>query len=364
MKTSFFDSLALKLLICFSGAALLAACGGGEAQMNEEQPTLLASTSWTLCANQNQFCAFSGAQAVRYGAGSSFYTRTAIGGIACNTTTFGDPAPGVAKHCDVIQPVWTICANENQQCAFSGTKVVRYGANGSYATKSLTGGTTCNNAKFGDPLPTVRKHCDIASVPTTTSTTTSSTAASSTTTSTTTSTAVTTTTSTAVTTSSTTSTVSTTTTTLVGQLDPAFTCALGNFQQEIIDRVNQARAVSRTCGTTVYNATAALQWNSKLFNASAGHSNDMASNNYFSHTSLDGRTFDQRITAAGYQWSTIGENIAAGQGTVEQAISGWLASAGHCANIMNPSFTEFAVACVKNPASTYKTYWTMDLGRP
>jgi uncharacterized protein YkwD len=132
----------------------------------------------------------------------------------------------------------------------------------------------------------------------------------------------------------------------------------------MIALVNQARASSRMCGSTFYNAAAALQWNSKLFNAAAGHSTDMAGNNYFSHTSLDGRSFDQRISAAGYAWTAVGENIAAGQNTVAQTMTSWLNSPGHCANIMNGSYTEIGVSCVSSSSSSYPSYWTMDLGRP
>ncbi|HEX7636334.1 MAG TPA: CAP domain-containing protein [Noviherbaspirillum sp.] len=132
----------------------------------------------------------------------------------------------------------------------------------------------------------------------------------------------------------------------------------------MLNRINQARAVSRSCGGTFYPAVAAMTWNSKLFDASAAHALDMASNNYFSHNSLDGRTFSQRITAAGYAWASVGENIAAGYPSIEQVMNGWLQSPGHCANIMNGTYTEVGVACGKNDASTYKTYWVMDLGRP
>ncbi len=118
------------------------------------------------------------------------------------------------------------------------------------------------------------------------------------------------------------------------------------------------------CGNTLYQAAAPLAWNGKLFDAAAGHSLDMANNNYFSHTSQDGRSFSQRISDAGYAWSAVGENIAAGQRTVEDVMNGWLQSPGHCANIMNGSFTEVGVSCVSNDASSYKQYWTMDLARP
>jgi uncharacterized protein YkwD len=45
-------------------------------------------------------------------------------------------------------------------------------------------------------------------------------------------------------------------------------------------------------------------------------------------------------------------------------VDGWLASPGHCANIMNASYADMATACVASSTSTYRTYWTMDLARP
>lgn len=149
-----------------------------------------------------------------------------------------------------------------------------------------------------------------------------------------------------------------------GTLTAANTCSLSNFQTDLMTLINQARASSKVCGGTAYPAVPALAWNSKLFDASAAHSADMANNNYFSHTSLDGRTFDQRISAAGYGWSRLGENIAAGQSSAASVMAGWMASPGHCSNIMGANFTEVGVACVVNNSSTYHTYWTMDLGKP
>jgi len=58
------------------------------------------ASSWTFCANENQFCSFTGTKLVRYGAGTSFNFQTATNGIACNNATFGDPIFGTVKHCD------------------------------------------------------------------------------------------------------------------------------------------------------------------------------------------------------------------------------------------------------------------------
>jgi Flp pilus assembly pilin Flp len=56
-------------------------------------------------------------------------------------------------------PGWTFCADENYYCAFSGTREVRYGANGTYVSLMFTNGTDCSNDVFGDPLFGVYKHC-------------------------------------------------------------------------------------------------------------------------------------------------------------------------------------------------------------
>lgn len=54
---------------------------------------------------------------------------------------------------------WIFCANESSFCPFSGTREVRYGANGVYVYKTLTDGTDCANYVFGDPVPGVLKSC-------------------------------------------------------------------------------------------------------------------------------------------------------------------------------------------------------------
>ena len=144
------------------------------------------------------------------------------------------------------------------------------------------------------------------------------------------------------------------------------TCGLNNFATSALARINQLRSSGTTCGARgVFAPTTALTWNALLTQAGAGHSQDMSTLNFFSHTSLDGRTLTDRVNATGYSWNALGENIAAGYATVDSVMDGWIASDGHCANLMNPSFTEFGMACIPGAAaSNYNTYWTMDLGRP
>lgn len=142
------------------------------------------------------------------------------------------------------------------------------------------------------------------------------------------------------------------------------TCSLPDFQSRALLAINEARATPQVCGSVGYPAAPALSWDERLFAAAAGHARDMAQNDFFSHESPDGRTFSQRVSDAGYEWSATGENLAAGQADIDQVVDAWLASPGHCANLMSDSFTEVALACVAEPESTYQQYWVMSLGRP
>ena len=90
----------------------------------------------------------------------------------------------------------------------------------------------------------------------------------------------------------------------------------------------------------------------------------MAANNYFSHTGRDGSSFAQRATRAGYRYRMIGENIAAGQLSPEEAVAGWIKRPAHCANLMNASYTEMGVALAVNATSTMGVYWVQLLGTP
>ena len=139
------------------------------------------------------------------------------------------------------------------------------------------------------------------------------------------------------------------------------TCGLSGFQSAVLARINAERAAGATCGSKFYGPAQALQWSSALTNAASVHSQDMATNNFFSHTGSNGSNAGQRITAQGYQWSTWAENIAAGQSSVTSVMDAWMNSTGHCENIMNQYMQEVGVACIAGPTGGYSTYWTMNL---
>ncbi|MEM2980342.1 MAG: CAP domain-containing protein [Thermoproteota archaeon] len=111
------------------------------------------------------------------------------------------------------------------------------------------------------------------------------------------------------------------------------------------------------------NGVSPLAVSNALTTAAQLHSEDMATNNYFSHTSLDGRTFVDRIRQAGYTYDTwLGENIAAGYSTAQSVFNAWKNSPGHNANMLNPNFKVIGIGLAYSASSTYKWYWTTDFG--
>lgn len=147
-------------------------------------------------------------------------------------------------------------------------------------------------------------------------------------------------------------------------LDASTSCGLPDFRASLLQLINAARASARTCGSTAMPAVGAVAWDDRLFSAAARHSREMAQNNVFSHTGLNGSSPAQRIAAEGYAASWSGENIAAGYTSAADVMNGWLASAGHCSNLMRAEYQDVAVSCVYQAGSSYGQYWTLVLARP
>jgi len=129
---------------------------------------------------------------------------------------------------------------------------------------------------------------------------------------------------------------------------------LDSEEEAFLDEINDYRA-SYGLGTLSLSPTLTV--------AAEGHSQDMADNNYFSHTSLDGRSPVDRMNDAGYDYpTTYGENIAAGYTTASAVFEGWRNSPSHNQTMLYPSFVVIGIGRHYNPSSTYGWYWTTDFG--
>jgi uncharacterized protein YkwD len=123
----------------------------------------------------------------------------------------------------------------------------------------------------------------------------------------------------------------------------------------LVQLVNDTRKKGCQCGETWYPPAPAVTWNELLEKAALNHSRDMYQNNYFSHTSQDGKNAGNRIRQVGYNWNSYGENIAMGYKDEREVVAGWISSPGHCRNIMNKNYKEMGVAKAG-------TYWTQTFG--
>ncbi|WP_411098506.1 CAP domain-containing protein [Streptomyces sp. x-45] len=126
--------------------------------------------------------------------------------------------------------------------------------------------------------------------------------------------------------------------------------AAGGAEAQVLALVNEERAAAGCSPVTA---------NDRLTRAADDYSDVMASSGVMSHTGPDGSTMASRVEAAGYQWSTLGENIARGQGDAASVMDSWMNSPGHRANILNCSFKELGVGVHFGDGGPW---WTQDFG--
>ena len=100
---------------------------------------------------------------------------------------------------------------------------------------------------------------------------------------------------------------------------------------------------------------------SQLDHSAQGWTDLMVLHNLFSH----GTDFWNRISAVGYLWSNVGENIASGFATPREVVTAWMASPDHCDNILNPNYANVGTGVNPNPvlaAASGAATWTQDFG--
>ena len=125
----------------------------------------------------------------------------------------------------------------------------------------------------------------------------------------------------------------------------------------VLALINEARVQARRCGRKKFAATTPLKQVTALESAALTHAQDMTVHGYLGHKGSDGSMPADRVTRANYTWSAVAENVAGGQTTAEEVVNTWLASPGHCANLMNPRYSDTGVAYAVDPANEKGIYW-------
>ena len=128
-----------------------------------------------------------------------------------------------------------------------------------------------------------------------------------------------------------------------------------DFETQVVSIMNERRAAGTTCGPTTLPPVPALTMNANLREAAREHSIDMVNRHYYSHTTPEGKTFEQRIQESGYLGPALGETLAAGQTTPQDAVNSWLTSNGHCGLIMDARGMAIGVGFADN-------HWTAKFG--
>lgn len=123
---------------------------------------------------------------------------------------------------------------------------------------------------------------------------------------------------------------------------------------QILDLVNAA---------SVANGLGTLRMNATLEAEAEQYACELISFDFFAHVNpVTGSTLADRTAAFGYVYSVVGENLAAGQPTAQEAFDDWMNSPSHRANILEPRFTEIGIGI--RTGGTYGTYWVQEFGLP
>lgn len=155
---------------------------------------------------------------------------------------------------------------------------------------------------------------------------------------------------------------------LLCALQPAIAAEVGVAREpasavraRVLQLVNEARLMGRRCGAEAFPPAAPLASSAPLQAAAQRHADDMARRGFFDHRGHDGSQPKDRVQRAGYRPRLTGENIAFAPESAEEVVAGWLASAGHCANIMDARFTDTGIG-VATGGQNGHIYWVQTFG--
>jgi uncharacterized protein YkwD len=122
-------------------------------------------------------------------------------------------------------------------------------------------------------------------------------------------------------------------------------CGL-DIEREVVMMANGSRA---------QNGAGQLTCDGALTLAARRHSEDMCARSYFSHTGQDGSSAGDRMRRTGAEFRSWAENIAQGYGSADQVHTGWMNSAGHRRNLLNPGLGRIGVGYAE---CNGRPYWT------
>jgi uncharacterized protein YkwD len=127
------------------------------------------------------------------------------------------------------------------------------------------------------------------------------------------------------------------------------------FAETFMTSVNNVRRSGCTCEGQKMSPAQTVRLHPKLEITASLHAQQMMRYRFFEHYSRGGMDIGERAHKVGYEWRTIGENLARGQASIPEVINAWIRSPEHCRVLMNPKFKELGAARVGQ-------YWVLHLG--
>jgi uncharacterized protein YkwD len=117
------------------------------------------------------------------------------------------------------------------------------------------------------------------------------------------------------------------------------------YEQAVLAEVNNFRA---------QNGLPPVQLNQTLNKVAQSHSDFQAATGKMSHEGAGGSQVSDRVSAAGYRWRSVNENVAWNQQTPQEVVQAWINSPGHRANLLSPSVKEVGIG-------ENNKYWTLNM---
>lgn len=135
------------------------------------------------------------------------------------------------------------------------------------------------------------------------------------------------------------------------------------FESAVFRLVNELRAQGTRCGSAWMPPVRPVVRHARLDEAASAYAARLAREDFFSHVDPQGRDAGDRAEAAGYRWSRVGENLAAGQDTPGDVVQAWRGSPGHC-RVMMGEWVHLGLGFAHDEASTYGEHWVQVFGVP
>jgi uncharacterized protein YkwD len=130
-----------------------------------------------------------------------------------------------------------------------------------------------------------------------------------------------------------------------------------------IAALNALRAEARSCGGRLWPAAPALRWQADIGESAQRLAQVLARRDRLEHDGEGGGSLRLRLGKAGYAARAVGENLAGGPWTLDEALAQWAASPTHCENLMAAEFLDVGLACATGPGQLQR-YWVLQLAEP